>query len=234
MQRWAMRLKIYQRELTADALAESMLEPSPWPRVRQQAPELIKPMLDVLDKIINTFRQQAGDDMSITPYLKEVETMRNRLADEYRSYLTDIKAGKVQAPGEVAAKQTAQTAFKMDNMTTEGIKAAEIARRLTDETAAKDIAAGVEFSVRDNYIKHLYKENTSAQALWKKYTGIMKPNTKASFQKERKFDTYKDFEEWAATAEGVNLTPVYDAQILTQCGKWKAFINGPLMPCLIR
>lgn len=93
------------RELTSDALAESMIEPTFWARVREKSPELLKPILDTLDRIINTFRQKAGDDMTILPYLKNVETMRNRLADAYKEYLTDVKAGKA-APieGDMAAK----------------------------------------------------------------------------------------------------------------------------------
>lgn len=134
--------------------------------------------------------------------------------------------GKIQKPGDIIAAK--QTSLKLGNIPTndlmkatpEGMKAADIARGLTEQTAAKDLAAGVEFTPRDNYIKHLYKENGTAQALWDKYKksyngGTLKPNTKASFQKERKFDTYKDFEEWAKKTEGVNLTPIYDARVLT-------------------
>lgn len=94
------------RELTSDTMAEVMLQPNFWSRVRAQSPELLKPILDAIDKIVANFKAKVGDDMTVLPYLKDVETMRTRLADEYQGYLADIKAGKIQKPGEgVAAKQ---------------------------------------------------------------------------------------------------------------------------------
>lgn len=94
------------RELTADATAESMLEPTFWARVRNQAPEILKPMLDALDSIIAKVAQRPGQDMTIAPYLKDIETMRNRLADEYRGYLADVQGGEVQAGEGIAAKSS--------------------------------------------------------------------------------------------------------------------------------
>ena len=93
------------RELTADATAECMMDGSFWARVRQQSPELLKPVLDALDGLITKFRQAIGQDMTILPYLKDVEVMRGRLADEYAGFLADAKAGKAQASNELAAKR---------------------------------------------------------------------------------------------------------------------------------
>ena len=101
------------RELTADAMAESMLEPSFWGRVRAQAPELLKPILDTLDRIIATFKQKVGKDMTIMPYLRDIEAMRGKLADEYRVYLVATKGGKLPGMGEVAAKR--QLSFKQES-----------------------------------------------------------------------------------------------------------------------
>lgn len=77
-------------EFVADAVAESMLQPTFWQRVRQDAPELIKPILDVLDNIINTVKQTITDDMTIMPYLKNVEKMRDEVAVVYKDYLNAL------------------------------------------------------------------------------------------------------------------------------------------------
>lgn len=98
------------KETMADAMAEAMIEPSFWARVRQQSPELLKSILDALDSILAKFKQVVAKDESIMPYFREVETMRNRLADEYRGYLADMQAGKVSRPTEIAAKR--DMAFK--------------------------------------------------------------------------------------------------------------------------
>lgn len=92
------------RELTADAMAESMMDGSFWARVRRQSPELLKPVLDALDSLIARFRQAIGENMTILPYLKDVGVMRARLADEYAGFLADAKAGKVEAGEGMAAK----------------------------------------------------------------------------------------------------------------------------------
>lgn len=101
-------------ELTADAVAECMMMPSFWQRIRAQAPELLKPILDAIDNIINTFKQKAGNDYTILPYLREVETMRDRMAEVYREYLQS--AGGVDdltRRMEPAAKTKADLSFKL-------------------------------------------------------------------------------------------------------------------------
>jgi len=102
------------KELTSDAMAESMLEPSFWQRVRQQAPELIKPILDAIDNIISAFKGKVGEDMSIMQYLKDVEVMRDRLAVEYQGYLAEMKGGKLQGMPEGAAAKL-EPSLKLDH-----------------------------------------------------------------------------------------------------------------------
>ena len=95
--------------------------------------------------------------------------------------------------------------------TAEGRAAAQLAKRITEETTAKDIAAGVEFDEVPDYVRHLYKDDPKKvrQVLndWmKKQLSI--PGRKAGFQKERKIPT-------AAEAKKLGLTPVEDIRILT-------------------
>jgi len=182
---------------------------------------------DTLQPIFNTRYVIGGSKMlpeekeAIQGIVDNVAMLPQRIKGNQQIALDEIK----QAWGGItpeAAEEATRIIESPDllKVTNEGRQAANIAKQLTEQTGAKDLAAGVEFTPRDNYIKHLYKENDTAQALWEKYKksytgGSLKPNTRASFQKERKFDTYKDFEDWAAKTEGVRLTPVYDARILT-------------------
>ena len=109
----------HSAELTADTMAESMLEPSFWQRVRSQSPELLKPILETIDQIISNFKAKVGQDMTVMSYLKDIEVMRSRLAEEYQSYLAEMKGGGVQGQ-EVAAKM--EPSFKQERSRTDDLK----------------------------------------------------------------------------------------------------------------
>jgi hypothetical protein len=126
-----------------------------------------------------------------------------------------------KAAGEVAQEPTTltQTLDEMFQaarqagikMTPEGRAAAQLAKRVTERTAAKDIAAGVEFGELPNYVRHLYKDTPEKvqQVLtkWMKDRANL-PGRKAGFQKERTIPTI-------AEAKRLGLTPIEDVRILT-------------------
>jgi transcriptional regulator with XRE-family HTH domain len=89
--------------------------------------------------------------------------------------------------------------------------AAVVAKKLTEETAAKDIAAGVEFKELPNYIRHYYKAPPDkVQTIlsdWQKKQSNM-PGRLAGFQRERKLPTI-------AEAERLGLQPEKDVRVLT-------------------
>lgn len=180
---------------------------------------------DIFQPIFNTKYVMGGakmipeEQLAIQGVVNDIANLPQRIKGEQQIALSDIKKA-----WDGVSPQSAEEATKIIENTagiygSESLKAANIAKKLTDQTASKDIAAGIEFDLRDNYIKHLYKEDKTAQVLWdefkKSFSGRqLKPGTKASFQKERKFDTYEQFEEWAKK-KGVPLTPIYDARVLT-------------------
>jgi|GEM_PF-4542901 len=126
----------HSRELTSDVMAEKMLEPEFWARVRGESPGILKKVLDVIDNIVANFKGKVGDDMTVMPYLKDIDVMRNRLADEYQGYLADIKNGRIQGQ-EVAAK--AEANFK--NETPNDI------RSIVEAGAEKLKKTGIKWSV---------------------------------------------------------------------------------------
>ena len=93
-------------ELTADVLAECMVQPSFWQRVRDKAPELLKPILDVIDRILAIAKKQTSvpQKYQMMQYMKDVETMRDRLAAVYKDYLQSIGETPPGISREAAAK----------------------------------------------------------------------------------------------------------------------------------
>lgn len=89
--------------------------------------------------------------------------------------------------------------------------AAIMARKMTEQTASKDAAAGVAFDELPNYVRHLYKDPPekvqTVLTEWMKKRANM-PGKMAGFQKERKVPTL-------AEAKRLGLTPIEDVRILT-------------------
>ena len=104
-------------ELTADMLADCMTKDSFWQRVRVQAPEIIKPVLDVIDGILAKAREFARvpNKYDITPYMRDVEVMREKVAVVYRDYLQFMKKQGLGVEG--AEKMAAKTDGKLVNAT---------------------------------------------------------------------------------------------------------------------
>ena len=98
-------------ELTADILAECMGDKSFWQRVREKAPELLKPILDVIDRIIKLGKDQikAPAKYQMMGYMKEVELLRDRVATVYAEYLKDVQRGKDKRTSQQRAAAKAKT-----------------------------------------------------------------------------------------------------------------------------
>ncbi len=136
--------------------------------------------------------------------------------------------GIIEAPKELMRKTGTNELTGIDavaklglNSSEQGMEAADIAKRITADTSMKDISAGVEFTEIPDYIKHLYQNQGELKKAWldfKKtvntHMGRMSPNKKASFQKQRKYSTLAEFEEYAAE-KGYSLQPIKDARVLT-------------------
>ncbi len=146
-------------ELTADAMAESMLEPTFWAKVRNQAPELLQPVLDAIDNVINTVKQKAGEDMTIAPYLKDLETMRDRLANEYRGYLADVQSGKVQLD-EADLGNLPDTSLHIASKTTREFPAAKALLNKTYSSVTDDLQRLNQF---DKAVQNATGKELSAQ-----------------------------------------------------------------------
>lgn len=109
-------------ELTADILAECMMQKTFWERVRDKSPELLKPILDTIDRILNIAKKQTTvpGKYQMMQHMKDVEVMRDRLAVVYQDYLKATKeeqafvkqfGGKWQEP---AAKAKAEAKPEAD------------------------------------------------------------------------------------------------------------------------
>lgn len=98
-------------ELTADILAECMGDKSFWQRVREKAPELLKPILDVIDRIIKLGKDQikAPAKYQMMGYMKDVELLRDRVATVYAEYLKDVQRGKGKRTSQQRAAAKAKT-----------------------------------------------------------------------------------------------------------------------------
>lgn len=96
-------------------------------------------------------------------------------------------------------------------LTPENIAATKIATKLTEETAKKDIQAGVRFNELPNYVRHLYTDDPAkVQAVlneWAKKRASV-PGKMAGYQKERKIPTI-------AEAKALGLNPIEDIRVTT-------------------
>jgi len=98
-------------ELTADILAECMGDKSFWQRVREKAPELLKPFLDAIDRRLKLGKDQitAPAKYQMMGYMKEVELLRDRVATVYAEYLKDVQRGKGKRTSQQRAAAKAKT-----------------------------------------------------------------------------------------------------------------------------
>ena len=81
-------------------------------KLREQAPEVIKPLLDILDEVIAKVKLALSKDDSVLPFIENLERLRSELAPEYKSYMETVaeQQGKSirkgwQTPEGIAAKQ---------------------------------------------------------------------------------------------------------------------------------
>ena len=65
-------------EFVADVFAEAMSTPGFFARVAEQAPELIKPLLEAIDRLIANVRGMISKDDTIIPYMRDWEVLRQR------------------------------------------------------------------------------------------------------------------------------------------------------------
>lgn len=105
--------KDLNREALADAFGEAWMDPKFWSRVQQEEPGLLKTILDAIDRVIANVKAKVSGDMSIDPYLKDIQAMREKLADEYRGYLNERGFGAEEPGMGMAAKREVNANFKL-------------------------------------------------------------------------------------------------------------------------
>jgi hypothetical protein len=130
------------------------------------------------------------------------------------SRLAKVKSVK-SATDEEMINAARELGFKL---TPEGIAAARVAKRISEQTAKRDVAADVAFTELPNYIRHLYKDDWKTvkkvfDAWAKKYANL--PGKLAGFQKERKFPTLIEAKRFAIEELGIELHPIEDVRVLT-------------------
>ena len=69
-------------EFAADVFAEAMSTPGFFARVAEQAPELVKPLLEAIDRLIANVKGMISPDDTIIPYMRDWEVLRQRIRDE--------------------------------------------------------------------------------------------------------------------------------------------------------
>ncbi len=84
-------------EFTSDLIAEMLHDKSFIGKLRENAPEVIQPLLKVLDDLINKVKLILGRDESVLPYIRNLENLRNELAPEYASYLETVQGERMSA-----------------------------------------------------------------------------------------------------------------------------------------
>ncbi len=165
-------------------------------------------LTDTLKKLPEKYQRELFDGVR--------QAITNKRVPSPRVAASIARAGnrmaKVEAQKGITDAELFDIAKKVGIETTpESRAAALVAKKLTEETAAKDIAAGVQFTELPNYIRHLYKDPPEkVQAVlnqWMKERAKL-PGKKAGFQKERKIPTI-------AEAKRLGLTPIEDVRVLT-------------------
>jgi hypothetical protein len=123
--------------------------------------------------------------------------------------LEDIQR-RFKGVGKESAEEAAGIIEGKIAKTAEGKKAADIARQLSEETAAKDISYGIQFEKIPNYVRHLYKDPPekvyAVLNKWQKEAAKLSPT--GAFQKQRTIPTIE-------VAKKLGLNPIEDARILT-------------------
>jgi hypothetical protein len=69
-------------EFAADVFAEALNTPGFFARVAEKAPEMLKPLLEAIDSLIANIRAMVSKDDTVLPYLRDLETLRNRIHTE--------------------------------------------------------------------------------------------------------------------------------------------------------
>ena len=69
-------------EFAADVFAESLTTPGFFERLKNEAPELIKPLLEAIEQLIARIKQAISKDDSVLPYLRDVEALQERIRKE--------------------------------------------------------------------------------------------------------------------------------------------------------
>lgn len=82
-------------EFAADVFAEALSTPGFFARIAEQSPELIKPLLEAIDRMIQQVKGMVSKDDTILPYLKNIETLRERVRQEVATpYFKDAMGEK--------------------------------------------------------------------------------------------------------------------------------------------
>ena len=81
-------------EFVSDLVAEMLHDKSFISKLREQAPEVIKPLLDVLDEVISKIKLALSKDDSVLPFIENLERLRSELAPEYVGYLKTVQSEK--------------------------------------------------------------------------------------------------------------------------------------------
>lgn len=99
-------------EFFADLMAEMLHDKSFIGKLRDNAPEVIQPLLKVIDEVIQKVKLALSKDDSVLPFIENLERLRSELAPEYKNYMETFanqrNAGisrRWQTPEGVAAKQ---------------------------------------------------------------------------------------------------------------------------------
>jgi len=162
---------------------------------------------------------KAMKESAITESAEEILSMPTPKAPGLKLPATAAQVRFEKKPLEEITQATATTIPEMFqaakkagiDITPESRAAAVMARKVTEQTTAKDIAAGVEFEQIPDYVRHLYKDPPEKVqqilAKWQKDRAKL-PGRKAGFQKERTIPTI-------AEAKRLGLTPIEDVRILT-------------------
>ena len=69
-------------EFAADIFAEAISTEGFFSRLAKDAPELIKPLLEAIDRLIANVQSMIDKDDTIIPYMREWEVLRQRIRDE--------------------------------------------------------------------------------------------------------------------------------------------------------
>jgi len=149
--------------------------------------------------------------------LPDVEKARDLILDtprwvkgQQQQALDDI-SGKFKYFSKEASEQASGIIERgMKGGSIEGQQAAQVAQQITQETAAKDTAAGIQFDRIPNYVRHLYKDPPEkVMAVLNSYQQRMaRLSPTGAFQKQRTIPTI-------AQAKAMGLTPIEDVRLLT-------------------